>query len=200
MAEVLGAISGYISFALGLFNQYAQNDSPASRDRRGIDNNGRLPRRKITDLFYPENDNEPERTSTSEPNRLVRRFSLRRRKTFPAVPLTTEDGRIASFNGKAMWPLGDNNRESWIDLEQIIDAVIAATPAEEYQFTPRVLVEAYEIGHQPNTAQPTILISCTSQSYAKSLVKRLRHSGHLNTDSGMFKVVVRSPHDAEEWR
>ncbi|KAK7438965.1 hypothetical protein Landi51_11386 [Colletotrichum acutatum] len=98
-----------------------------------------------------------------------------------------------SVNGETMWSLkpGSNAETSWFQLEKTIDSFIAVTPVDEYHFTPKIVAEAYEMGREKNKTQPTVLISCSSQSYGNEMAKTLRRSGVLETHSTTFRVLVR---------
>ncbi|UQC84430.1 uncharacterized protein CLUP02_09927 [Colletotrichum lupini] len=108
-------------------------------------------------------------------------------------PIDTKDEGMYIVNGKTLRPLipGSTAEASWMDMEKAIISFIAVTPANEYQFTPSIVVEAYEVGRNPEKTKPTVLISCSSQPYGRRMAKTLRRSGVLETNSDPFHVMVR---------
>lgn len=100
---------------------------------------------------------------------------------------------LTTVNGEKLWQLDPNSdvKKSWNQLEKTIDAFIAVTPVDEYQFTPRIVVEACEMGRDRSKTQPTVLISCSSKPYGKKMARTLQQSGALETHSATFRVVVR---------
>lgn len=108
---------------------------------------------------------------------------------------STPDGSVGSFKGEAMYPLNDKETGSWIRLERTIDAFVARTPAQEYEFTPIISVEAYGLGTSRDTAQPTVLIGSTSRKSAVQLETTLRRSGVLGVAVVPFQVAIRDVED-----
>lgn len=181
---------------------------PAPTDRRGISSNGRLlePQHKLSNVKGPCGllilamatvaqlaglQSTGKNPAIAGPLRSFS-FSSFSSKKKPEVDLTIADGRVASFNGEVVWPLNDTAEiDSWVRLERTIDAIIARTPAKEYEFTPSVLVEAYRLGESRDNAQPTVLIRSSSRKHAVQLGKTLKRSGVLKTAAVPFQVAIR---------
>jgi len=158
-------------------------------DRRGIDDQGRAskPKRRLSSV-------------AQEIASLIRHTSNIHTFRFPKKSDRSggEDARVGSFSIETAWPLNNQERHSWAMIEQTIDAIIARTPVMENEFSPSILVEAYRLGKSRDTALPTVLIGCTSRSYATKLLKTLKRSGVLQTDTCKFQVIIRETDDDDE--
>ncbi|KAK1654955.1 hypothetical protein BDP81DRAFT_91541 [Colletotrichum phormii] len=171
-------------------------------DRRGIDSQGEYSdikqsffvqaRRRITSLFCcRSNDDGREASEKFSANPYTShdiKGGYRHHQ-----PLATPSNEQSRLNGETIWQLspGSNIEQSWNRLEKTIDAFIAVTPVDEYQFTPRIVVEPCEIGQERKKARPTVLISCSSHPYGKKMAETLQRSGVLETHSATFSVMVR---------
>lgn len=173
----------------------SKQDLGPSTDRRGINAQGRLSsnqpsfavctRRKLMDLLCCRSNN-----ADTEASGVLSGTSY--------TPYNIKVGyrhnqSLTTVNGETLWHLDPDSdvNKSWNQLEKTIDAFIAVTPVDEYQFTPRIVVEAYEMGRNGNKTQPTVLISCSSKPYGKKMARTLQQSGALETHSATFRVVVR---------
>ncbi|OHE90909.1 hypothetical protein CORC01_13794 [Colletotrichum orchidophilum] len=76
---------------------------------------------------------------------------------------------------------------SWIEMEKAISSFIAVDLVDEYQPTPSLIVEAYEIERDCKKPKPIVFISYYSQPCGKRMAKTLQQNGVLETESGTFR-------------
>ncbi|KAI1411660.1 hypothetical protein F5Y13DRAFT_53386 [Hypoxylon sp. FL1857] len=98
---------------------------------------------------------------------------------------------LGKFGKTSIRNLDDTHQEYFNQTKQLLYDIVSKTPLLSYREpSPAVVFNAFLLVNEKGQHTPTVLIGCTSRSYAKLLRRQIQNSGVLTRGNIKFQVVI----------
>ncbi|KIW10658.1 hypothetical protein PV08_11622 [Exophiala spinifera] len=96
-----------------------------------------------------------------------------------------------TYGDEQLWSLGTVCTVAWVELRLQIRGIIMHTPGRSNNSSTSVVLQSFLVGADRDHLQPTVYISASSNSYAKTLLRVIKRSGVLERDNLGFDVKIK---------
>lgn len=98
---------------------------------------------------------------------------------------------VGKFGKNTLRALGEEHEKDFNQTKQLLYGIVSKTPPLSYKEpSPAVVFNAFIVVDRRGQRTPTIIIGCTSYSYAKLLRRRIQNSGVLTRSNTRFQVAI----------
>ncbi|KIW85371.1 hypothetical protein Z517_00761 [Fonsecaea pedrosoi CBS 271.37] len=99
-----------------------------------------------------------------------------------------------TYGNDQLWSLGRVCTKAWEELRAQLRGIILHTPGRSNNSSTAVVLQSFLVGDDRAHLQPTVYISASSHSYAKTLRGVIQRSGVLDIDNVQFDVKIMNQH------